>query len=481
MTILNESEIKSLILPNSLVKFDASTETPGFRTKHVGYNFYDLVGQVMALQSGSVAHASLIDNMNGTYTFVPGIGANVLIDTRAPSNPISVIGITPAGTTNEQQAIDYLFKYTQDSFDLYGVSWTPTPYSPSAIVTLGTFAGWTITDGSSIKSALSQLELSAQDAIHNADNGLTRVAGTGVGALQTTVQLGGILSQNTLIGTAGNAFAVVDPTSDLSFGIGLLPGAAYGGSNSATYYYGTGPSGIAMSGIQKPGGAFVPFMYFEDTATGRSRLLEFDSISARISATSTPSFRVGTSWMDNGIGDAVEYGVGYLERTYTLLTQTYFRIGCDLSIPTVTTNHYDFPIVDGVANQVLQTNGTGTLSWVHNITDEFVTLREFTTTELVIDRDGEAFFIVPAGLNGYIIDTFEWSVFTPDTGTFSMVLERNGVDVPSSSIATLASAQNGSSVFTPITLATYDRLRINISGSAGAAPSGLTVVLTIYK
>ncbi len=474
-------DLQKLTLPNSLLKEGLHDNSPGYSMAHSGYNFYDLVSQVILAQNGSLTHATLTNNANGTYTFTPVVGSPILIDTRAPSNPITVIGITPATITQTQHALDYLFKYTQDSFDLFGVSWIPTPYSPSAIQTLGTFAGWTITDGLSIKGALSELELAVQDSIHIADNGLTKVTGTGAGLAQSKLQLGGLLIQPTFIGTSGHPFGVIDGTVDISFGIGLLPGYAYGGANKGTYFHGAGVSGAAMSGVQKSGAAYIPFVYFEDAASGRSRLLEFDSISARLFATSTPSFRVGTSWMDNGIGDAVEYGVGYPERTYTFLTQTYFRIGCDLSISPATTAYYDFPIVDGVANQILQTDGAGTLSWVHNITDEFVTLREFTATELIIDRDGEAFFIVPSGLNGYLLDTFEWSVFTPDTGTFNITLERNGVDVPGSGIATLASAQNGSSSFTPITLSTYDRLRVNISNSAGAAPSGLTVILTIYK
>lgn len=199
MTLMTTDELKKLILPSSLIKAEFYTETPGFRPKHAGYNLYDLIGQIIETHSGSIAHSTLIDNMNGTYTFISGANPNVLIDTRAPSNPITVIGITPSGVTNEQQAIDYLFKYSQDAMDLYGVSWIPTPYSPSAVVTLGTFTGWTISDFSSIKNALQQLETSTQDSIHNANNGLTRIAGTGVGALQTNVQLGGTLIQNTTI------------------------------------------------------------------------------------------------------------------------------------------------------------------------------------------------------------------------------------------------------------------------------------------
>lgn len=481
MTLMTTEELKSLILPSSLVKKELYTTTPGYRISQASYNLYDLIGQIIETQSGSIAHSTLIDNMNGTYTFIPGTGSNVLVDTRASSNPITVIGITPSGITNEQQAIDYSFKYVADSMDLLGVSWIPTPYSPSAVVTLGTFTGWTISDLSSIKSALQQLESATQDSIHLANNGLTKITGTGIGALQTTAQLGGTLLQATTISTASFNFAISNSAEKLSYVSGELPNYTYGGINQGMYFKGDSVDSRAIAGIQSDGGFFIPYMYAEDLINTRFKLIELQPNLIQIDSINSATHKTNTTWRNTGIISTVSYGASYVESAYTVLNNTYFRIGSVTTVPPSTTAYYDMPLVDGLANQILKTDGAGTLNWVHNITDEFVTLREFTTTELVIDRDGEAFFIVPAALNGYQLGLFEWSVFTPDTGTFSIVLERNGVDVPSSGIAILPSAQNGSSSFTPITLATYDRLRVNISSSAGAAPSGLTVVLTIYK
>lgn len=481
MTLMTTEELKKLILPSSLVKAELYTETPGYRLRHAGYNLYDLIGQIIETHSGSIAHSTLIDNMNGTYTFISGANPNVLIDTRAPSNPITVIGITPSGITNEQQAIDYLFKFTADSFDLLGVSWTPTPYSPSAVVTLGTFTGWTISDLSSIKGALQQLENSAQDAIHLVDNGLTKTVGTGAGVLQSKIQLGGTLIQSTVISTASNGFAISDAPNRLSINSNTLSGYAYGGFNPSVFYSGTDPSSRAIAGIQSDGGFFVPYMYAEDLINTRFKLIELQPNLIQVDSINSATHKTNTTWRNTGIINTVSYGVGYIESAYTVLNDTYFRIGSVNTILPATNPYYDFPLVDGLDGQGLITDGSGQLAWRYVRRREIAYLNEFDSNTNVVNRNGLAFTIIPPDLDGYILSEFDWSVFSTAVGTFDIELERNGVLVPGANISVIASAQNGNVSFTPITVSTYDRLRVIISNSAGSTPKGLTITLTLNK
>lgn len=470
---LSQTELKALLLPDSLFKKEIYNTTPGYRIRHDGYNFFDLVSQVVDIQTGGGLHAALADNFNGTYTYTSPIGATILIDTRAASNPTSTLGLIPPANTTVQLDLEWLHQYVINAQALFGTPWTVGPVNPN----LGTFTGWTISDNLAIKPALQELELAIQDSLHLADNGLTKVTGTGIGLAQSKVQLGGTLIQDTDILTAGFRFRVTDSASRLAIRQDMLPAYTYGGTDEAAYFEGAAGDEKAISGIKVNANKYNPFMFRENAAVNTSRLIELKDSDIFIESKDTATHMTTTRWFANGIRNEVHYGVGLVNQAYTEVRNNTFRIGSANPIPPLTTPFYDLPTIDGTVNQYLKTNGLGTLSWTSGAQE--IHFQEFLTAEPIVDRVGDSFFVVPNSYNGLTTSSFKWSVFTPNTGTFTIKMEINGASVAGLAVNVIASAQNGDVTFPVITLNSNDRIRFSIQNSTGATPSGLALVLLL--
>lgn len=477
MAQLSTADLKKLVLPSSLFVEEVHTVAPGWAIRQGGYNFFELVGQIMALQNGSVTHATLTDNTNGTYTFTPVSGTSVLVDTRAASNPVDTTGIIPVANNTVQKALEDYQHFMNNTKSLFGVSWTNGVINP----TMGTYTGWTITDNQSVKQNIQELELAVQDAIHNADNGLVTVTGTGVGALQKKVQLGAPLTRDTDITTAGFRYKVTNATSLLSQVNDALPSYGHGGTDEAAFFQGAGATDRALMGIHYNGADYLPFLFREDTVAARSQRIRLGQTFTDVNNVSSIATNQVTTWDDNGIRNQWNNTAGPQTSVYTILDGTKFRIGSSATIPPAVTQYYDLPIIDGTADQILVTNGAGVVTWKDNATDVPIYVQEFLTSEPIINRNGDTFVVIPTQYNGYKIAGYKWSVFTPNTGTFSVGLERNGASMAGTTQAAAGNAQNGNVTFTAVTIATNDRLRVITSATAGATPSGLTVVLILTK
>lgn len=422
---LSLSELKALVLPELLLKKEIYDKTPGWRIRHEEYNFFNLVSQVIAASSGSIQMATLTDNGNGTYTYTPVTGSAVLIDTRANSNPVDTTATQVPTTINTtQKAVEDLYHFMNNVKALFGVTWTNGTTNP----TMGTYTGWTISDNQTVKQNIQELELAVQDAIHLADNGLTKVTGTGTGLAQSKVQLGGTLIQPTTVTTTGQTFK------------------------------------------------------FENATANATKLFEFAPTGVTIHSQSSATSRSQTIWNGTNVSNEVRHDTALGQRSYTEIRSDRFRIGINTGTVS-TSSFYDLPLTDGNADQYLKTDGLGNVNWttLNALTDQAVVIQEFLTSEPIINRVGHSFFIVPPSLNGFQVDSFNWSVFTTGTGTFTMQLERNGTNISGAGVSVAANAQNGSQGFATITLTTNDRIRVITSNATGAVPSGLTIAFDAKK
>ncbi len=131
-------------------------------------------------------------------------------------------------------------------------------------------------------------------------------------------------------------------------------------------------------------------------------------------------------------------------------------------------------VQNGVTSKITYSNFSASV-----VSNELIEIQEFLAAEPIIDRNGDSFFVVPLILNGYTIDKFDWSVFSVDTGTFTISIEQNGVSIGSTAVS--ASEQNATVIIPTVTLSTNDRIRIVTSLSSGATPLGLVVNLEAIK
>tara|TARA_R110001592_G_scaffold120545_3_gene325019 strand:- start:97449 stop:97919 length:471 start_codon:yes stop_codon:yes gene_type:complete len=147
-------------------------------------------------------------------------------------------------------------------------------------------------------------------------------------------------------------------------------------------------------------------------------------------------------------------------------------------LPLITTpdNASLFPVVkSGITSSITFLN----LKNVIGGGNKLIEIQEFLASEPIIDRGGDSFLSIPSALNGYTLSAFAWSVFSVDTGTFTISLERNGVSIGTTAVT--ASTQNATVSITPVTLATNDIIRIVTSSSSGSTPLGLVVNLEAIK
>jgi len=478
---MNIIDIKKLVLPRNLFVEELYNATPGYRVKQQGYNFYELITEILITASGGLLHSSLDENFNGTYTFNSPVNPPVLIDTRASSNPTDTTGLIPIANTTVQLDLEWLHQYVLNAQNLFGNHWVVGPTSP----TLGAFTGWTITDNLDIKTALQELELAIQDSMHLADNGLTKVVGTGIGAAQSKTQLGGALTQDTTIAAGTKKFNILaGGAADISFKMNALPAYGYNPADSAVYLEGgsliltdRAISGIRYDGVSK----FIPFMFSEDLNAATSKLIEVADTEITVTSFNSDINVASSIWDITGVTNKITFSAGLVEEAYTTLSSGKFRIGSVSTITPAVTEHYDLPLVDGTSGQAMVTNGAGTASWQDNTPKEHIQWQEFLSTELVSDRTGTSMYVIPLAISTYVTKGYQWSVSTPNTGTFTMELEINGVTVPGSSVAVTASEQNGTVAFTSVVLANNDRIRVVTSASVGTTPAGLVIMMAFSK
>ena len=106
---LSIEQIKQLILPDSIVT-PSTDGQPTWGMYNTGYNLYNLIEEVvddLDVGTGTLLFNTLVDNLNGTYTWTPISGPSFLINTHAISNPInSIAGMT---AKNVQEALQELY------------------------------------------------------------------------------------------------------------------------------------------------------------------------------------------------------------------------------------------------------------------------------------------------------------------------------------------------------------------------------------
>ncbi len=108
---ININELKELIIPKSIATPDKGGSQPGWGAYGVGYNIYDLVEAIIVdleVGTSTLVSGNLVDNLNGSYTWTPIVGAVVTVNTHASTNPIfNIPGLVGATTT--QEALEALY------------------------------------------------------------------------------------------------------------------------------------------------------------------------------------------------------------------------------------------------------------------------------------------------------------------------------------------------------------------------------------
>lgn len=481
---LHESELNALVIPESVFVKEIYTKTPGWRVKHNGYNFVELVNQVVA-EGGSGLFSTMSDNSNGTYTFNPPSGSSILVDTRAISNPVTVTATNiPSTNTNVQIALEYLHNNVANTQSALGITFIP---ADGLLPTFGSFTGWTITDDQALKPILQELEIYTQDAVHAASNGLTKVSGTSA-LSESLVKLGGTLTEDTQIRAGAFEFDIRNSGANLKIKSAPLSTALFGAGESAMYSEAILGTTTSVLGVRNSLSDVVPFLYREDSVSGRAQLIELLVNNVTLGNVSNANLNQSLILGDSGITSRVNNNAAGTEAVYSAMTASAFRIGTVTATPPATTEFYDLPVVDGAAGEVLTTDGLGAVSWAPGsggggLSNEFVTLQEFLTFETVVNRTGESFFIVPSSLNGYELEGYEWSVYIPGTATFDIDLNINGSTVAGTTANVGVAITSGSITFSTITLSAGDRISITTSNVSNvlATASGLAIAFELLK